>query len=123
MKNAINWFAVPAIDLNRSVKFFNTIFGFEMKIHNMGGQDMAFFPMESQEGVGGHIFVSEKHKPTSDGPILYLNGGEDLQPVLDRVEGAGGKIITPKTQISPEVGYMAMFTDSEGNKLALHSPK
>jgi hypothetical protein len=28
-----------------------------------------------------------------------------------------------ETQISPEMGYFAMFIDTEGNKLALHSIK
>jgi len=123
MKNAINWFAIPATDINRAVKFFNAIFGFEMKVTNMEGTDMAFFPIQDQSGVGGHIFVSSKTKPTTDGPILYLNGGDDLKNILDLVEFSGGKIITPKTQITPEIGYMAIFTDTEGNKLALHSPK
>lgn len=124
MKNAINWFAIPAKDIDRAVKFLNTIFGFEMHKTEMGGVELAFFPIEDQaSGVGGHVYKSDVSKPTLDGPTLYLNGGEDLQSVLDKVESAGGKIMTPKTQIAPEVGYMAIFEDTEGNKLALHSPK
>ncbi|HAY33156.1 MAG TPA: VOC family protein [Ignavibacteria bacterium] len=123
MKNAINWFAVPAADIKRAVNFYNSIFGFEMKISDMGGQELAFFPIEDQEGVGGHLFQSNNTKPTTDGPLLYLNGGDDLQKILDKVESSGGKISTPKTQITPEIGYMAIFIDTEGNKMALHSPK
>ena len=29
-------------------------------------------------------------------------------------------IVMPKTQISPEIGYMAFFIDTEGNKMGLH---
>lgn len=121
MKNAINWFAIPSADLNRAVKFYNTIFDFQLEVTKMGNQDLAFFPIE-QGGVGGHIYVHKDLKPTGDGITIFLNGGDNLQDILDRVESAGGKIVTPKTQISPEVGYMCYFVDSEGNKLALHSP-
>jgi hypothetical protein len=54
--------------------------------------------------------------------LVYLDGGNDLQDILNRVESAGGKILLPKTMISEEIGYMAIFLDSEGNKQALHSP-
>jgi uncharacterized protein len=121
MKNAINWFAIPASDLQRAVKFYDTIFNFKMNVMKMGNEDMAFFPSE-QGAVGGHIYTLKNFKPAGDGVILFLNGGDNLQEILDRVESAGGKIVTPKTQISPDVGYMCYFTDSEGNKIALHSP-
>jgi predicted enzyme related to lactoylglutathione lyase len=62
------------------------------------------------------------HKPsTTDGPLIYLNGNPDLQNILDKVEKAGGKIMVPKTEISPEYGFMAVFIDTEGNRIGLHS--
>jgi predicted enzyme related to lactoylglutathione lyase len=71
---------------------------------------------------GGAVVESEAYKPSAtDGPLIYLNGNPDVQVVLDRVEAAGGKIMVPKTEISPEYGYMAVFTDTEGNRIALHS--
>jgi predicted enzyme related to lactoylglutathione lyase len=36
---------------------------------------------------------------------------------------AGGTVYQPKTQISEEHGFMAVFIDSEGNRVALHSDK
>ena len=53
--------------------------------------------------------------------MIYLNGNPDVQKVLDKVEAAGGKILVPKTEISPEYGFMAVFIDSEGNRIGLHS--
>jgi predicted enzyme related to lactoylglutathione lyase len=120
MKNAINWFALPAEDFQRAVKFYNSIFDFNLNVTKMNESDIAFFPIE-QGGVGGHIVQVEKFKPSENGPILYLNGGDNLQAILDRVESAGGIIKTPKTQITPEIGYMAVFFDTEGNRIALHS--
>ncbi|MEO8664174.1 MAG: VOC family protein [Ignavibacteria bacterium] len=122
MKHAINWFAIPATDFKRAVKFYNSIFDFKLSEMKMGTDDIAFFPIE-QGGIGGHITVNEKIKPSADGPVLYLNGGEDLQTILDRVEISGGEIVHPKTQVTPEIGYIALFLDSEGNRVALHSPK
>jgi predicted enzyme related to lactoylglutathione lyase len=40
---------------------------------------------------------------------------------LERMEDGGGQILVPKTEISPEIGFMAVFIDSEGNRIALHS--
>jgi hypothetical protein len=73
--------------------------------------------------VGGALcYNKEFYKPSStDGPLIYLNGNPDVQNILDKIEVAGGKILVPKTQISPEYGYMAVFVDTEGNRIALHS--
>jgi hypothetical protein len=74
------------------------------------------------EGVGGTIIdTGGYHKPSAtDGPLIYLNGNPDLQVILDRVEEAGGVVMIPKKEISPEYGYMGIFTDTEGNRIALH---
>lgn len=120
MKNAINWFAIPARDLKRAVKFYNTIMDIELHMMDMGGREMGFFPVE-EGGVGGHVFVDDNFNPSDDGSVLYLNGGDDLQNVVDRIENAGGSIVIPKTQITAEIGYFSMFIDTEGNRIALHS--
>jgi hypothetical protein len=85
---------------------------------------MRMFPIENQmSGIGGALCHNKDfYKPSStDGPLIYLNGNPDVQNVLDRVEAAGGKVLVPKTQISPEYGHMAVIIDTEGNRIALHS--
>jgi predicted enzyme related to lactoylglutathione lyase len=84
---------------------------------------MRMFPIEDPMGVGGALVDSGGfHKPSAtEGPLLYLNANPDIQPILDKVEKAGGKILVPKTQISAEFGYMAVILDSEGNRIAFHS--
>ena len=82
---------------------------------------MAFFTT-TDGGVGGAVCHGEGYNPSAEGTMPYLNGGNDLAPVLERVESAGGKVVLPKTQISEEIGFMAIFFDTEGNKIALHSP-
>ena len=86
----------------------------------MFGTKMAFFPSDGTN-VSGAIVQGEDYSPSPEGVLAYLNGGKNLETTLSKVENAGGKIIVPKTQISPEMGYFALFIDTEGNKMALHS--
>jgi len=123
-KNAISWFEIPAIDLSRAQKFYETIFNIQMIPFDTPNFQMRLFPVEDMmSGIGGAISKAEGfYKPSAtDGPLVYLNANPDVQKVLDKIEAAGGKIVVPKTQISPEFGYMAVFVDTEGNRVALHS--
>ena len=63
----------------------------------------------------------EQARPHADGVRVYLNGGEDLGPILDRVVAAGGTVVMPKTFLREDIGYIGMFSDSEGNIIGLHS--
>ena len=124
MKNAISWFEIPATDLDRATKFYESIFGISFVPLDTPNIKMRLFPIEDQAtGVGGAVvYNKEFYKPSAtDGPLIYLNGNPDVQIILDKVEAAGGKIMVPKTQISPEYGHMAVMTDTEGNRIALHS--
>jgi len=120
MQNLINWFEIPATDFKRAVSFYKAILGVEIKETEMFGTKMGFFPTDATN-VSGSIVQGEDYKPSTDGILAYLNGGNDLQIVLDKVELNNGNIIVPKTQISPEMGYFGMFIDTEGNKMAVHS--
>ena len=122
--NSLNWFEIPAADIQRATKFYETIFGIKMDGNEMMGMKMTFFPMSMGSGkANGGLVQGPMHKPGMDGPIVYLNGNPDLSSALNKIEAAGGKILVPKTQISPEIGYMAFFVDTEGNRMALHSQK
>lgn len=120
MQNIINWFEIPALDFDRAVKFYSTILSVEIQRNEFMDTIMGFFPTDGTN-VAGAIATGENYKPADGGVLAYLNGGDDLNNVLAKVEGVGGSIIVPKTQISDEMGYFAMFIDSEGNTMALHS--
>ena len=124
MKSAISWFEIGTTDLERATKFYETIFGVSLIPMDMPNIRMRMFPLDDMmNGIGGAIVDSKGfHKPSStDGPLIYLNGNPDVQFILDKVEAAGGKILVPKTEISPEYGYMAVIIDTEGNRVGLHS--
>ncbi|MEP7232544.1 MAG: VOC family protein [Ginsengibacter sp.] len=124
MNNAISWFEIPATDLSRAQKFYESIFGITFNAMDLPNIKMRMFPLDDPiNGVGGAIVDSGGfHKPSlTDGPLIYLNGNPDLQKVLDKVENAGGKVMVPKTEISPDYGFMGVFIDTEGNRIGLHS--
>lgn len=121
--NALNWFEISVNDIARATKFYESIFDIKMEQMDMMGMKMAMFPgSDNMNGkVSGALVQSQMHKPSADGAKIYFNGNPDLGVALGKVEAAGGKITMPKTKISDDIGYMAFFTDTEGNGVALHS--
>ena len=122
MANALSWFEIPVKDMDRAVSFYNTILGIELdtSIPGSDGSKMAMFPGAMTDDTGGALVQGNGYVPSHQGSLVYLNGGADLSGPLGKVEGAGGKVLLPKTQIG-EYGFMAYFEDTEGNKIALHS--
>jgi uncharacterized protein len=124
VKNVVVWFEIPAADLDRAVKFYETVLSVTLNRESMPGwPPMAVFPYDCMGGgVGGCIVpAGEHHQPSTGGITVYLHTGDDLAGPLARVEAAGGKITLPKMQVSPEIGFIAHIIDSEGNRMALHS--
>jgi len=122
MTNSINWFEIPVLNFERAKEFYSRIYDYEMHEMMMGSLRMGFLPMDpDSQGVGGAIVQGDGFVPTALGTKVYLNGGKDLLAVLNRVIAAGGEIITPKTLITEEIGYYAVFEDTEGNHISLHS--
>ncbi len=119
MKDFVSWFEIPALNIQRAVAFYDHIYRLKMEISESNGYAMAFFP--AKKGIGGAIVAGAGCVPNDHGPLVYLNGGRDLNDVLGRVDEAGGRVVMPKTLISKESGYFALFIDSEGNRMALHS--
>ncbi len=120
--NALNWFEIPATDLNRAKAFYENLFGIQMDVQNMMGMEMAFFPAENGNGkVSGGVVKSDMHTPSKDGAVLYLNANPSIDSVMEKVEAAGGTVAMPKMHISDDIGYMAFFIDTEGNKIGLHA--
>ena len=122
MTHSISWFEIPTSDLDRAQKFYETILGVELVPMDMPGFSMRMFPVPDQTFISGALtYAPDFYQPHTNGTLVYLNANPDVQLVLDRVEAAGGKIIVPKTEISPDIGFMAVIHDTEGNRVAFHS--
>jgi predicted enzyme related to lactoylglutathione lyase len=121
LQNAINWFEIPVTDFERAKKFQSAIYDFDMPEYPMGPFRMGILLYDQQkQGIGGAIMKGDGYVPSKQGSRVYLNGGSDLNVVLQRVEKAGGKIVMQKTLISKELGYFAIFEDTEGNHISIH---
>ncbi len=120
MENLLNWFEIPATNFDRAVSFYRNVLKLEINEKEMFGTKMGFFASDDKN-VSGSIVQGEGYSPSTNGVLMYLNGGKDLQNVLNRIETNQRKVLVPKTQISPEMGYFGIFMDTEGNKMAIHS--
>lgn len=121
MRSYISMFEIPATDISRAINFYQALLDIKIEKMDVEGMQMGILPYEGQM-VTGVIIKADGYTPSADGITIYLNGGDNLQVILDKVEKNGGKIITPKTAHADASGYFALFIDSEGNKMALNSP-
>lgn len=104
--------------MGRAKHFYESVFDTTITVMDLGALQMGIFP-HKENGVA--LCKYEAYVPSKNGVLVYLNADPDLNTALNKIESAGGKILRAKTQISPEHGYMALFIDSEGNRLALAS--
>lgn len=122
MKSYILIFEIPATEISRAIDFYQAILDIKIEKLEMPEMEMGIFPYEEQ-AVPGVIIKADGYNPSADGVTIYLNGGDNLQVMLDKVEKNGGKIMISKTPLPDDSGgYFAIFLDSEGNKIGLHSP-
>lgn len=127
-KHVFGWIEIPVTNMDRAIKFYESVFGFKISRNQMGPLDMGWFPFPGTPdspapGAGGSLVKHDDfYKPSQDGTLVYFTSQTgNLSDELGRIEAAGGKIMVPKTLIAPDYGYMAVFIDSEGNRVALHS--
>jgi len=121
MNSYLSLFEIPASDISRAANFYQLVLDVKIEIMEMPEMKMAILPYENQI-ITAVITEAEGYTPSAEGVTVYLNAGNNLQGILDKVEKNGGKILMPKTQHADESGYFALFLDSEGNKMGLHSP-
>lgn len=120
--NMVVWFEIPVSDMDRAKTFYETVFQVEIQVMDFGELLMGWFPGQGAEAHGspGTLIKQESYIPSKEGTMVYFMS-KDVQNELDRIEAAGGKIYQAKKQISPEYGYMGVFIDTEGNRVALRS--
>ena len=122
--NMVGWFEIPVTDINRAKVFYESVFDVEINVQNFGGEIMGWFPFSEDpdaKGAAGSLIQQVEHyKPSKEGVLIYFSCA-DLSNELRKVEDAGGRVIKAKTLISHDIGYMGLFLDSEGNRIALHS--
>lgn len=121
MANALTWFEIPTQDLDRAVRFYETVLGIQLKREVFGGVPHAIFPA-GQGDASGALIQDAHRKPSSEGTLIYLDVAGKLDGCVERLRGAGGTLLMPRTDIG-DPGFIAVFRDTEGNSVALHSPR
>lgn len=122
MSHPIHWFEIFVSDLDRAVRFYQTVLNSDLRRESEDGRPMAIFASAVKEGVGGALVRQPGREPTDQGVMVYLDADGKLDACLARVESAGGQIVQPKTDIGPP-GFIALVRDTEGNVVGLHSER
>ena len=123
MNKPIVWFEIPALDLKRARAFYEQVIGVILQEDQFGPNRIAVFPYDRETATGGCVIYGDGYRPSVDGAVLYLNCGDELDPVLERVVAAGGKIALPKTALPPGMGAYAHNVDTEGNRIGIHGAR
>ena len=120
--NAINWFEIPALDLERAFQFYSSVLNGNVRKGTFGDGDLILFnvPFNTGEAVGGSIVVRSDLKPNTMGALIYLNAFGKLSEAVSKVEQAGGQVLVPEIQLD-KFGFSAIIIDTEGNKIGLLS--
>lgn len=117
--NPVVYFEIPVNDLDRAIQFYKRVFNFTFDKDIIDKNEMALFPFsESSSGISGALAKGKVYKPTKNGVILYFYS-ENIEKTLQLAKENGGKLLYPKTS-NGELGFVAEFEDSEGNRIALH---
>lgn len=119
-KSIINWFEIPVTDMARAIAFYEPVLGLSLRREKMDGADLAVFPYDDP-ATGGALAKIDGVLPSPQGAIVYLHT-DDLAATLDRVASAGGECVFGPIDLGNEIGTVALFTDSEGNRVGLHQP-
>ena len=117
--NPVVYFEIPVLDMERAIIFYSAVFDFTFEKNIIDHNEMAFFPFEDgARGITGSLAKGEIYVPTMQGVLVYF-GTDDIDAILHKAVEAGGEILYPKTS-NGELGHVAEFKDSEGNRIALH---
>lgn len=117
--NPVVYFEIPVEDLPRAIRFYSTVFGYELERESIDGYEMARFPrQDGAPGASGALAKGEVYKPSTSGPIVYFQVA-DMEETFRRAEAQGGRRLYPKTAVGGQ--FVGEIGDSEGNRIGLNA--
>jgi predicted enzyme related to lactoylglutathione lyase len=108
----ICYLEIPTDDLERSVAFYSSVFGWSIRSDNAGN---AAFD-DPTGGVSG-MWVPGKTPDPNPGIIISIMV-DDAAETQRAIETNGGTIVAPLGSMPPEL--IAHFKDPSGNKLGIY---
>jgi uncharacterized protein len=117
----VQHFEIPADDVERASKFYTGVFEWKMqKFANPEdpSKDYWFFDTKDEngnKGIGGGLMKRQAPEHSVTNYITVPS----IDDYASKIEGAGGKVIMPKTEI-PEMGFILVFLDTENNMFGLY---
>ncbi len=116
--NRFVWMDIPVADLDRAIAFYTGVLA--VPLHCEKYEDLRFAILDHDQGNGGCLVVDPDAISAAHGPLVYHNVDGRIRDAVKKVAELGGAVTQDVHQIGP-YGYRALVTDSEGNRLALHS--
>jgi len=117
--SAVVWAEIPVIDLQKAMTFYSTVFGFELKLNEMGPNPMADISYQGGAGVSGHLYPGQPAR-NGEGPTVHLAVPDTVEEAIERLRSAGGETNGVVIEIPP--GRFAYAIDPDGNSLGLFQP-
>ena len=125
--NPVMHFEMPYDDHARVMKFYNNVFGWELK---KLGEDMGNYvlattankdvkPNVPRGAIGGGFFPRNPSMPAQYPSVVM--SVENIKTTMKKIEVEGGKILGEPMQI-PGVGMYVSFIDTEGNRVSILQP-
>jgi len=109
----ICYLQLPATDVERSARFYSTVFGWGLRRRSDG--TLAFDDTDGSLGVSG-TWVTDRPPSTAPGVLVWIMV-DDVAAVLDAIVAAGGDVVEPISGEAPE--FVATFRDPAGNVLGV----
>jgi len=109
----ICYLEIPAKTAQASADFYRSIFGWQ--IRRRGDGELAF---DDGSGVSG-TWVKESDRTADERTRTYIMV-DDIADTLRRIEAAGGRTLTPRTDVGSGMGAFAAFEDPVGNQFGLY---
>jgi predicted enzyme related to lactoylglutathione lyase len=120
MAHQIVWCDIPVTDLDRAIRFYSAVLGAPVRKEKFPEGSLGLLPFGERE-IGACLYLSDENRPSAIGPRIYLNVQGRMDAAVAAVRSNGGRVVKPAHPIGP-YGFRAIIDDSEGNRVALHSP-
>lgn len=109
----ICYLEIPANAAEDSANFYSRLFGW--KVRKRGDGELAF---DDTGGVSG-TWVKDSDRTPDERTRIYILV-DAIADTLTQIEAAGGRVLTPRTEIGQGLGAFAVFADPVGNAFGLY---